>query len=90
MTRVVWKFPLASVSVQEIDLPFGAAILHVAEQAGELHLWALCDPSAPRVPRGIAMIDTGAAAPVEEGRHVGTLLLMGGALVKHVFEQVPQ
>lgn len=90
MNRVVWKFQLKPLVVQEVDMPFGAEILHIAEQAGVVCLWALCDPGARSLPRGIALVNTGQAAPAEEGRYVGTVLLCGGALVKHVFEQVPQ
>jgi len=83
--RTVWKFPLRVSDVQPVTMPAGARILHVAEQFGDLCLWALVDPDAPKETRVIAICGTGHPAP-DDGRHIGSVMLHGSALVFHVFE----
>lgn len=83
----IWKFPL-SVRDHSILMPRGARLLSVAIQGGEPCLWAMVDPSQPRVARRIGVQLTGA----EIGQRslslpfIGTLLLENGLFVTHVFD----
>ena len=87
MSATVWKYALKATAQQLVSIPQGAKLLHVAEQHGELCLWAHVDPSQSVEDRGIAIIGTGHNAP-DPGQmdHVGSVLMHGGALVFHVFD----
>lgn len=80
---VVWKFDIAAQD-QRITIPQGAKLLYVATQRKVPCLWALVDPLAPEVQRRISVVGTGQSVP--EGKYVGTLFIMGDALVFHVFD----
>jgi hypothetical protein len=84
VSAVVWKFPLRSWSAF-IDMPAGASILSCGEQDGELCVWALCDPDAPKVGRYVAAINTGRQMPSPTGEFIGTVQMPNG-IVWHLFE----
>lgn len=81
----VHKYVLAIRDVVLLALPAGAKPLHVAEQAGQLCLWALVDPDKKLTKRTFRVVGTGQSAPAKG--YVGTALLHGGSLVLHVFEE---
>lgn len=82
---LVWKFPLPH-PVCTVSMPVDAQVLSVAEQDGELVVWALCSPDAPVHDRCFAAINTGAPAPTPGyGHFVGTVQTHSG-IVWHVFE----
>jgi hypothetical protein len=83
----VWKIVLTP-GLATYQLPDGAKFLHVAEQRGEPCAWFLCHPEWPKTPRKVLVIGTGHAFPdeIKELVHLGTALLLGGALVVHAFE----
>lgn len=82
---VVYKYPLRIDDEQIVTMPEGAELLHVAEQRGELMLWARVIPTGQRtVARTILIRGTG--APIWTQPHVGTVITEGGALVWHVFD----
>jgi hypothetical protein len=81
----VWKFPLAQTDEQVVSMPEGAIILHVGEQQGQLCLWALIVPDAPKVDRHIIIRGTGRDLPHDVGPYIGSVLMHGGSLVLHVF-----
>lgn len=94
--KTVLKYALDALAPEvKISMPLGAKVLHVAKERGAtqdvLCLWALVDTEAPTVPRWFRVYGTG--HPLPEGaydgtfmRHVGTVLMHGGAIVLHVFE----
>lgn len=82
----VWKYTLLAADLQRIEMPAGAQILHVAEQHGELCMWALVDPDEPPVAHRFTVIGTGHIAPSRPAAYVGSALMLGGSLVWHVFE----
>jgi len=67
-------------------MPNGAKILHVAEQAGLVCIWAQCDPDAPDVPREIMAYGTGHPMPDHPGRYIGSFMLGGGEFIFHAYE----
>ena len=86
--RSVWKFPLHMTDLQYVDMPMGAEILTVQMQGEQCCLWALCEPENVMRPREILIHGTG--HPVGDiGRYIGSVQMMGGALVFHVFEGQP-
>ena len=56
---VIWKFELRITEVQEVLMPAGAELLSVADQHGNLCLWAMVDPSEHHQPRVIEIVGTG-------------------------------
>lgn len=90
--HTIWKFPLAMVDEQIIEMPLGARILCVQTQDKQPTLWALCDPVAETARRAILIFGTGAPIyeyDVTKCVHIGTLQHAAfGPFVWHVFERV--
>ena len=88
MSATIWKYPLRLSELQDIEMPVGAHILHVAEQFGTLCMWAIVDPLAEKRPRRFAIVGTGHPAPDDvDTIHVGSAVCDGGRFVWHVFER---
>lgn len=84
---LVYKYKLPTNGYVEIEMPRMAELLYVAEQNGDLCLWALVDPDAWTVMRRFRIAGTGhAMAPSECEHYIGTVLMSGGLVVWHVFE----
>lgn len=87
---VIWKQILAAADTQNIEVPVGAEILCAREQYEAVCIWFRCDPSPDKETRRIAVCGTGHPAPSpDQGRYLGTAFLRHGALVFHVFEEIP-
>jgi hypothetical protein len=89
MARRVWKYPLRFVaSRQEVEMPYGASIVHVHEQRiggfPAVVLWAEVDAAAPRQLRAFYAVATGESIPPEARRYVGTVHVSWE--VWHVYE----
>jgi hypothetical protein len=83
----IWKFPLSveGFGPQVVIMPKGAEVLSALCQGETIVVYALVDPTAPRVPRrvwvyptGLTTVDIPALA-----QFVGTVVM--GNLVFHVF-----
>lgn len=90
--RRIWKFPLAITDYQTVKMPARAKVLSVEVVRGELVAYALCDPNAAVWERTCLIVGTG--NPIEEYASlewvesmdfVGTVQMLGGDLVWHVF-----
>lgn len=87
---VIWKFPLAMVHRQSVEMPKGAQVLSVHGQRpnpdldGTICLWAVCRLDAPKVARHFAIVGTGNPMPSGLGKFIGTVLMP--PFVRHVFE----
>lgn len=86
--EVIYKYPLLVTDMQVLQLPMGAQLLSVIEQAGTLMLYALVDPTYAKSPRTILIVGTGNAEPYicSIDRFIGTV--KQGPLVWHVWEKV--
>lgn len=83
----VYKQVLRPMALQDIELPRGAEILHVALQRGGYCLWFRCNPDEPKEPRRVAIVGTGQGCPsADSGRYIGTVLTPSGEIVFHFFE----
>jgi hypothetical protein len=80
----VWKYPLDTIEMQRVAMPAGGRPLFVAEQHGQLTLWALVDVDAPPVPRTLLIVGAGHLAAA--GEYIGSAMLAAGNLVFHVFD----
>lgn len=84
--RVIYKYPLASTETQMLELPIGAHVLSVQSQDGGLVLWAIVDPEATTTGRIVNIIGTGHAVyNIDGDNYIGTVQVMSGMLVWHVF-----
>lgn len=85
----MWKFELRPFAAL-LELPQGAQLLHVGAQGSKAYVWALCDPEAPKMRRGVAAHPTGVDLPpvLHGASYVGTFSLddQGQPLVFHVFD----
>ena len=88
MDMVVYKYLLKDgITVQDIEMPRGAEILHAGNQFEHICLWAVVDPSEKNEKRRIGVIATGQHFDDAGAEYLGTVHLQGDSLIFHVFEQ---
>lgn len=92
--RAVYKYKLNAVAETMLNLPRGAVLLHVGAQPcgvmEDLCLWALVnvESDAPVESWRFTPVMTGQMRQVlSNNDYVGTVLLMGGSYVVHVFAE---
>lgn len=86
MIKTIYKYPLRIQDTpQAVLMPFEAKVLHVADQAGTICLWALVNANTPE-PRFFRVYGTGHPITEQWHQYVGSVQQLGGALVWHVFE----
>lgn len=85
--KAIWKFPVDVAGQQVLQMPRGAQILCLREQADMPFMWALVEPDAPQEPRYFTTYGTGHDMPDDPGTYIGTTIHLGGSLVLHTFEQ---
>lgn len=90
MSKCIWKYVLEVTASQEISMPLGAEVIHVASQNEQPAIWVVVDPMAPRVMRRFGVLVTGASFDPANVRFVGTFMLHRGAFVGHVVEPNPR
>lgn len=86
--QTIHKFTLQPADEQAITLPIGAQLLSVQVQHSEIQLWAIIDTAVVgSYEQRILMVGTGHALPTTDVHvaFLGTVQLMGGDLVFHVF-----
>ena len=81
---VIWKFPLAAVDRQAVEMPRGAQVLAVEVQHGTICLWAMCDKTALTENRHFAVMGADRTMPAGLKKFIGTVLMP--PFVWHVFE----
>lgn len=84
--HTIYKYVLDVEDEQQLPMPKGATILHVASVSDQVTLWALVDPDAPVVNRKFVIHGTGHDV-TEPDQYVGTAITMNGRLVWHVFDR---
>jgi hypothetical protein len=88
----IFRYRLPITDTPDVLLPAGAEVLSVGpprDDSADLDLWALVDPAAPSRPRSFRIVGTGNPMPSDCGRFVGTVPVLGGKLIFHVFEAAP-
>lgn len=83
--KTIYKYPLEVTDRQTLMLPAHPEFLTVVVQREQPCIWALIDTNAELLPFTINMCGTG--RPCHHGRdeYLGTVLLLDGELVLHVF-----
>jgi hypothetical protein len=88
MKRVIWKFPLETMTEQTISLPVGSKILTVQWQINQPCLWAEVDasPDTVRSDYHITMVGTGHEFMLyPTSVYISTVILNGGSFVLHFY-----
>lgn len=91
-TRRIFRYRLKITDAPEVLLPRGAQTLSVGpprDGSDELDLWVLVDPNEPVGLIEFRVVGTGNPMPDDCGRFIGTVPVLGGALIFHVFEVAP-
>lgn len=95
--RMIYKYNLeVRNGPQRIRLPEGSKILHVDNQFEQIALWIEVDLNNVSVDRLFFVLGTGdnisADLDAYYGKdvHIGTVILMGGTFVWHVYEKVDE
>jgi len=86
----ILKYPLALHSTQRgggfciVEMPVGAKILHVADQEGELKIWAFVEQEYDIEEHCFLVNGTGSRFELPTGSYIGTAVQ--GKYVWHIFE----
>jgi len=90
MKTTIHKFAIEVDDKQKVKMPQGARILSAKLQNGRVVLWAMVEPEKETVERIIHIFGTGhpVTTPYHKLRFIDTVLMMGGSLVWHIFEEV--
>lgn len=86
--KVVWKYAIPIEDEFTIEMPSDAQILKIDVQAGEPQLWILVDALRINTKRYFKLVSTGHPFDDNGYWYVGTLQLLYGAAVFHLFEKV--
>lgn len=88
--KTIHKFPLARLSeVTVFDWPVGAKVLYVGVLREHPCVWVMLDTDEQQTAvRRIRVVGTGlpVAKEADEHNYLGTILLLSGDLVLHVFD----
>lgn len=85
--KTIWKYPLQPT--QRLPLPKGAKILSAQLQNDEICIWVLLDTENLTQEVPIWIFGTGHEVPKNLNlEFIGTVQLMGGGLVFHVFQEI--
>lgn len=83
--REVWKYELSRTILNRVLMPQGAQIIHIGSQGDVVMIWAMVDPSAPKVTRCFQTIGTGSWWDEDRWVYRGTVQME--PFVWHVIEQ---
>lgn len=84
MEKKIFKYPLALIGQQTVEMPTTAVLLSVQLQGLDICLWALVQPDLPKSKRVIMIYGTGEAINANDHIFIGTVQI--GLYVWHVFE----
>ena len=84
----VFKYLLNLNGIQKIEMPKDAKILCVQGQNNEMCLWALIDPDNQLETRQIRVFGTGRDIPDIKLDYIGTVQMLAGSIIWHIFEEL--
>jgi hypothetical protein len=86
--KSIFKYPIQIMDVQKVTMPFESKILCAQMQRDQLCLWAEVAPDSPLHPRTIEIFGTGHAMDDSSRIYIGTVQMIGGGLIWHVYERL--
>lgn len=87
MNKTIFKYRVPLQDFVAVDLPRHFKLLHVGCTGDDLWVWAEVDRDATMAPVTFAVRGTGHPLNGNEGHYVGTALMRGGSLVRHVYAE---
>ena len=84
--KVIWKYAINPHTT--VSIPDGARLLSVQTQDNQPQLWALVDPSKPKVGHAFRAVATGEEFDDQGHVYVATFQINNGGLVFHLFELI--
>ncbi len=89
--QTIWKYELKPEGI--VHMPANSQVLSVGAQGTQMFVWALVDSTLPaNHVKQFAIYGTGHEVKASldyDQEFIGTVLMMGGSLVFHVFEIIP-
>ena len=82
--KTIYKYPIEITDKQEIQMPFGAEVIHAGlDPQGMPCLWATVESANSPEPVLVGVVGTGNPMPLHAERHVGSFVQ--GPFMWHVF-----
>jgi len=82
----IWKYELQTTQEQEFIVPGGGKVLCVQVQNETPCVWMLVEPEAKTKPHRIHLYPTGMSFVSTGLTYIGTVQLLRGQLVFHIFD----
>jgi hypothetical protein len=84
--KTIYKYPVDVNDTVSVSMPIGSEILCVQMQNDIPCIWALVDNEKDDVLREFTWYGTGHSVKENPGKYIGTIQMMNGRLVFHLFE----
>ena len=78
---------LLNTGLTVVQVPKGGVVLSAQEQFGDVCVWVVVDTEREFEERHFEVLGTGHFMPEGKRTFIGTIQLMGGSLIFHVFEK---
>ena len=85
--KQIWKYPI-KIGERIIEMPKGAKILCVKEQFEQICLWVEVYPANKKEKRHFIVYGTGHIINDTAQIYLGSVKLLGGALIYHIYELI--
>lgn len=82
----IFKYPVPVDDSFSLELPIGSHILCVQMQKSEPVMWIECNPDAIKTVRYFYLFGTGMEVSEKAVRYIGTIQMLAGGLIFHLFE----
>jgi hypothetical protein len=87
-SNIIWHFDVPISECVNLTLPHGAVIFDLALYENSIRLYVSCDEDAPPQDRELFVLSDGTYIPSHHVGYLGTVSLLDGNLVYHVFENL--
>lgn len=87
MAYAIYKYELLTQGEQLVQMPRGARLMSIQNQAGKTVCWAIVNPDEAKVARRFLGFTTGGELPNgDPGKYIATVMYNGGSFVLHWFD----
>ncbi len=87
-SNVIWHFDVPISECVSLSLPHGAIIFDLTLYENSIRLYVSCDEDAPAQDRELFVLTDGTYIPSQQVEYLGTVSLLDGNLVYHIFENL--